>query len=182
MLTFLKYLIQLILAPGHGWEDIYRDNPDPDLLLRKGIYPLLGVAAASESLALIYDRESTLAGVLIHAISDFGAYFIAIFIARLIFDMYLGRITVSEPDSRRQGQLIVCGIGLMVLARILCNCVPWHLVILNFLPVYVVMVLYKDMKYVGVEPGNEWRWLALVTCAIVLVPLVIYNLLYLVTQ
>ena len=89
MLTFLKYLIQLILAPGHGWEDICKENPDPDRLLRSGLYPLLGVAAATEALALIYDREATVAGVLIHAISDFGAYFIAIFICYNVFIFFL---------------------------------------------------------------------------------------------
>ena len=48
MLTLLRYIIQLILSPQNGWDDIADTNPDPDTLLRKGVYPLLGIAAVTE--------------------------------------------------------------------------------------------------------------------------------------
>ena len=43
MLTLLRYIIQLILSPKNGWEDLAQTNPDPDVLLTKGVYPLLGI-------------------------------------------------------------------------------------------------------------------------------------------
>ena len=182
MLAYLKYLIQLILAPGSGWEDLEKRNPDPEEMLRRGLYPLLGIAAITEFLAFFYQRHITLAEVLVRAIADFGAYFISIFIAKLIFELYLGRLTSVQPDNRRVMLMTVCGMGLMVLIQILSNCLPWNLVLLKFLPVYVVLVLYKAVPYIGVNKDSELRFIGLSAAAIVAVPLAIYYLLYLIIQ
>ena len=182
MLDYLKYLIQLILAPGSGWEDLEKRNPDPEEMLRRGLYPLLGIAAITEFLAFFYQRHITLAEVLVRAIADFGAYFISIFIAKLIFELYLGRLPSVQPDNRRVMLMTVCGMGLMVLIQILSNCLPWNLVLLKFLPVYVVLVLYKAVPYIGVNKDSELRFIGLSAAAIVAVPLAIYYLLYLIIQ
>lgn len=179
MLTFLKYLIQLILSPSSGWEDIEKDNPSADTLARKGLYPLLGVTALTELFAFIYQRHTSIVEVLVRMLADFGAYFVGIFIARLIFELYLGRICDDEPDRRRVAVLTVCGIGLMVLVQLLCNCLPWNLVLLKFLPVYVILVMYKSMAYAGVRKSEALRYVGLSAVAIVIVPLAIYYLLYL---
>ncbi len=151
-------------------------------MLRRGLYPLLGIAAITEFLAFFYQRHITLAEVLVRAIADFGAYFISIFIAKLIFELYLGRLTSVQPDNRRVMLMTVCGMGLMVLIQILSNCLPWNLVLLKFLPVYVVLVLYKAVPYIGVNKDSELRFIGLSAAAIVAVPLAIYYLLYLIIQ
>ncbi|MDE6198074.1 MAG: hypothetical protein K2F91_09450 [Muribaculaceae bacterium] len=182
MLTFLRYLLQLILAPAKGWEDIEASDPDPELLTRKALYPLTGIAAATEFLALFYSRGTGLPEVLMRATALFGTYFTAVFIARLIFELYLGRLTTAAPDSRRTSTMTVCGIGLMVLVRMLENCLPWNLVLLKFLPIYVVLVLYKAIPYIGVRRDSELSFTGLAAAAIVGVPLAIYYLLYLIIQ
>ncbi len=177
--TFLKYLLQLILAPATGWDDLRRSDPDPEELARRGLYPLLGVAAITEFLAFFYARHAELGQVLMRAVADFGAYFVSLFIARLIFELYLGRLTEPKPSPRTVQTVAVAGIGLMVLVQILCNCLPWNLVILKFLPVYVVLVLYKAGPFLGVRKESELPYIGLSAAAIVVVPLVIYYLLYL---
>lgn len=179
MLIFLKYLIQLILSPTAGWKDIVKNDPDPAVLTRRGLYPLLGVAAATELLALFYFRHVSVAQVLMRAVADFGAYFVSLYIARLIFELYLGRLTENTPDPRRTSTLTIMGIGLMVLLQIITNFLPWSLVILKLLPVYVVLVLYKASAYMGVRRNSELSFIGLSALAIVSVPLVIYYLLYL---
>ncbi len=182
MLTFLKYLIQLILSPGSGWADLERTSPDAEGLLRRGLYPLLGLTAAAEFLAFAYLRHAGLSLVLMRAVSDFGAYFVSIFIARLIFDLYLGRLCDVRPEPSRVATLTVCGIGLMVLVQLLGNCLPWSLVLLKFLPVYVVLIIYKAGSYIGVRKSDALRFTGLGAAAIVAVPLAIYYLLYLLIQ
>ncbi len=88
MLEYLKLMMQLLLVPVRGWEDVSSASPDPDEMLRKGLYPLMGVAALSEFVSFFYVRELSLATVLVRAVVDFGAYFVSLFIARLIFDVY----------------------------------------------------------------------------------------------
>lgn len=179
MFKFLKYILQLILAPGAGWAYVRRENPDPQILLHNGLMPLLGVAALTEFLAFVYMRHVTLATVLMRAVADFGAYFISVFIARLIFELYIGKFTIGNPDARRLECFTVLGIGIMVLFQIVTNCVPWNLVLLRFLPVYAVLVLYKGCRFLSVRKNYELKFTGLSAIAVVAVPLVIYYLLIL---
>ena len=66
-----------------------------------------------------------------------------------------------------------------MLVQLLCNCMPWNLVLFKFLPVYVILVLYKAIPYIGVRKADAMRFLGLSAAAIVAVPLIIYYLLYL---
>ena len=178
MLTLLRYIIQLILSPQNGWDDIADTNPDPDTLLRKGVYPLLGIAAVTEFLGLIY-HQATIAQVLIGAVNVFGSYCVGIFIASLLFDLYLNQITGVEVDKQRSTTLILCGIGMMILFQIIENCLPWSLLIVKFLPLYAILVLSKGCEYLGIPKRKELRFTALEGIAIVAVPLVIYYVIYL---
>lgn len=180
MLTFLKYLIQLQLSPANGWDELQRRAPSADELAQKGLYPLLAITAATEFLAFFYSRHMTLGGVLVRAIADFGTYFISLFIARLIFELYLGRLCDTAPEQSRVSVMTVCGIGLMVLIQLISNCLPWNLVLLKFLPLYVVLVLFKAIPYIGVRKKDALRFVGLSAIAIVAVPLAIYYLLYLI--
>lgn len=179
MLHFLKYLIQLLLAPAQGWDDLADKNPDPDELLRTGLYPLLGVAALTEFLAFFYELHPSLPVILIRAVADFGSYFVAVFIAKLIFDYYLADMCADgEIDARRASTLTVCGLGLMVLIQIIGNCLPWSVMVVRFLPLYVVLVLYKAVPYLQIRRNSEMRYLLVAAGAVVAVPLLIYYLLY----
>lgn len=179
MLKFLKYLVQLLLSPSHGWDDIAEEDPDSDVLQRRGLYPLLVVAALTEFLAFFYQRHVNVATVLIRAVADFGSFFIAIFIARIIFDSYLGPLTATgHYDSRRASTLTIVGLGLMALIQTVGNCLPWSVMLMRFMPLYVVLVLYKAIPYMEVRRNCEMRFLLVVSSAVVAVPLLIYYLLY----
>lgn len=179
MLHLLKYLIQLILSPASGWDDLEHTAPDAEALTRRGLYPLMVLTAVTEFLAFFYQRHAALGEVVMRAVCDFGTYFVSLFIARLIFDLYLGWLCGTKPARERVACLTVCGIGLMVLVQLLCNCMPWNLVLFKFLPVYVILVLYKAIPYIGVRKADAMRFLGLSAAAIVAVPLIIYYLLYL---
>lgn len=178
MLSLLKYLIQLILSPGEGWKELRQDAPDASALQRRGLYPLLAVMAATELLGFVYLRHATVAGVLMRMLADFGAYFVALFIARLLLGLYLPHLCMEKPDESRIATFAVCGIGLMVLVQTVCNCLPWNLVLLRFLPVYVILVLYKATDYLGVRDTDKLRFVGLAAASIVAVPLLLFYLLY----
>jgi len=179
MFAFLKYLIQLLLSPSHGWEDLETRDPDPEEMTRSGLYPLMGIAAATEFLSFFYERHIELATVLIRAVAYFGSYFVSVFIAKLIFDYYLGPLTAKGHfDTRRASTLTVAGMGLMVLIQIIGNCLPWSVMLVRFLPLYVVLVLFKAIPYMEVRRGCEMRFLLVTSGAVVAVPLLIYYLLY----
>ena len=179
MLQYLKHLIQLLLSPGQGWIDVEKDNPDPQELLSKGLYPMLGIAALSEFMVYVYGHAEPLATVLIRAVALFGAFFVSVFIAKLVFDYYMGELTAGEGyDQRRGANLTVLGLGLMALIQIITNCLPWSVMVVRFLPLYVVLVIYKAIPYMSVRRSCEMRFLLTAAGAIVAIPLLIYYLLY----
>ena len=178
-MTFLRYLLQLILSPANGWDDLGIRRPDPSQLLDKGLYPLLGLSALTEFLALVYDPAAGLMQVLVSAVTDFGAYLLAIYVARLVLESMTQRYCAEPVDKERLLTLIVMGTGLMVLFQIVNNCLPWNLVILKFLPLYVVLVLSKSFRYLGIRRRDEMRFLGVASAVIVAVPLGIYYLIYL---
>ncbi|MDE6463536.1 MAG: hypothetical protein K2L16_02740 [Muribaculaceae bacterium] len=178
MLLFIKYLIQLVLSPSHGWEDIEHDNPSPERLMHRGLVPLAGIAAASEFFALFWERGLSAATVAVRAIVDFGTYFVAAYIAKLIFDMYIYRVTDGEPDNRRSFTLAVIAVGMMAAIRILDNLLPWNLVLMRFLPLYIVLVIYKAAPYMHVRRNREMNFMILASAATVAVPLAIYYLFF----
>lgn len=182
MPTFLKYLLQLILSPLNGWNDLAERNPDPEDMLSKGLYPLMAVSALTELLALVYDRAAGLMQVLVGVVTDFGAYFLAVFLARLVLDIFMPKVCDIAPDRHRTDTFIVVSVGLMVLFRIIDNCLPWHIMLLKFLPLYVVLVMSKSFAYMSVRKRDEMRFLTVASCVIVAAPLVIYYLIYLLVQ
>lgn len=181
MLTLFKYIIQLILSPKNGWEDLARQNPDPDHLLIKGLYPLMGLAAATEFLGMLY-HEANLAHVLIGVVNIFGTYFVTVFIAKLLFEMYLDKLADTEIDERRSSTLIVVGVAMMVTFQLIENCLPWGLLIVKFLPIYAILVLSKGTEYLGLTKHKELKFTALSGFAIVAVPLFIYYFIFIVTK
>lgn len=178
MLSFLKYLIQLVLSPRNGWQDLDAENPDPAVLFRRGLLPLLFVTAATEFCALYHTHVPPLSTVIIRAIVDFGAYFIGYFIAKLVFDTYLPRFIHSEPDQRRSDTVAVMAVGLMVAIQLIDNVVPWNLIVLRFLPLYAILVLYRADSFMHIPARSELTFLVLTTLATVVAPLAIYYLFY----
>lgn len=181
MLEYLKLMMQLLLVPVRGWEDVSSASPDPEEMLRRGLYPLMGVAALTEFVSFCYVSGLTLSAVLVRAVVDFGAYFASVFIARLIFDVYLGReLEGGELNRRKAETLTVFAIGIMIVFRIIGNCMPSDVNIFKFLPLYLVLVLYKAIPYMGVRRDREFSFLGLASIATVVVPLALYYLLYLI--
>lgn len=180
MFDFIKYILQLLLSPARGWDDIAAEKPSAADMLRRGLYPLLAIAAVTEFLALIWERDVSFVSVLIRSIVDFGAYFISIFVARLLFEMYFPAMTGEEPDRQRISLFIVFSLGIMVVFQIIDNVLPWDIVFLRFLPLYAVLVIYKAEDYLHVTEQSQMRFLLLGAGATVGVPLLIYYLLLLI--
>ncbi len=172
MLQILRYLIQLILSPGHGWDDLAEESPDPDVLLRKGLYPLTILAAITEFVGVFFGLKA-FSQALLSAILLLGTYFLSIFIGRLSFDIYFDAIPQYEVDTRRQDTLVVCGLGLMAFFQVLKNCLPWELVVFNFFPIFVVLILAKATSYMNIPRREDVKFILVTASVLVIIPLLI---------
>ncbi|MDE6208027.1 MAG: hypothetical protein K2M55_09490 [Muribaculaceae bacterium] len=179
MLRFLRNILQLLLSPGNGWEDFAQESPSPDELKRDGLMPLLGIAVITVFFGMVYDHTS-FGKTLICAITLAGSYFLAIYAGRLFFDLYFERITGVKSDLTRQSNFIIMGLGIMLVFQIIENCLPWNIVFLKFLPVYAILILAKGASYMQVPRRALMRFTAFSACVIVLLPLLIYYIIFLI--
>jgi hypothetical protein len=174
MFQYIKTLFQLILFPNAGWEDVSATGADPDVMVRKGLYPLLGITACSEFVQLFFNRTMTLVTAIESAIVCFGAYFATIFIAKLIFELYVQKVVHGEIKNMT---LIAVVVGIMALLKILSNCLPEGMTIIKFLPLYIMMIIYKAVPYMAVKQEHEIQFLLIASFATILIPLLLNFLL-----
>ncbi len=180
MLLFLKNIVQLVLSPSKGWEDISASLEQPDILLKRGYYPLLILASLSEFIRLIYHEEIGVITLFEHAIALFGSYFISYFIGRLILEHYLKPMIDGEVNHTKTGIFTIYGLGLLVLIEIIANFIPTDLTIIRFLPVFVALILYRSNRYLTIKQECELRFLCLLITSIIVVPLSFFCILKLI--
>lgn len=187
MLDYLRHLIELLLSPTKGWEDLSASQADVAVTTRRGFYPLLIVSALTEFCGLFYNKGLGVGEVCIRALIDFGAYFVSLYAARMLFGFYENRAMVSgeasQPDSgesKRVDLLILMALGEMLLIQIAGNIVQAEVTVFKFLPIYVVLILCKALKFLNVPAAKAGAFIVLSTVATVIVPLTIYYLLSLI--
>jgi len=180
---FIKHLIQLIIAPHTGWEDIKKTDRQTNVWLTKGFYPLLGLTAASCFMALFYHTETTLGECIQNALAIYISYFTSYFIAGLVFSWLLDRIA-TLPDSSEQTRaeaisrfniVSLFTLSLMALLTLIENLLPFDITVTKFIFIYVLFILYRGADFAGV-PNEKAGIYTLSGClCLFLPPFAIYS-------
>lgn len=152
MLHFLKMLVQLLMAPKNGWEDILADNlPERQLRLR-GFMPLLILCALSGVIQKLYHSDLSWLYVIENAVVVFVAFFVAAYIAEFAFSLLLIRDISTSLNPARIQTFIIYTLGIIALMLTLINCVPFSPVLI-LLPLYSIVVMRMGVKFLDVtEP------------------------------
>ncbi len=170
MLKYLGYLIQLILSPGRGWDDIALSKLTPKSVASEGFYPLLGVASCSVFVQYFYDTDLTLPVMIESAVIAFVSYFISYFIASFMFAVFGRQLIKGEPDEKRYNLFILFNLSILALISIIGNCLPMTLSLVEFLPVFVLLVMWMGHRYLNVMQGKEAHFTLFCGLAILLPP------------
>lgn len=160
MLHFLKLMVQLILSPTKGWEDIAISADPPRRSFTHGLLPLAGAAALSQFLCLFYFDAPPFGVVFLQAVVVFVSYAITYFIGVSVLSFFLQR----TPDERFRIELFSAySTGIMALVGILEGVLPMELTLLQFLPLYVIVVMCCGREFLGVEEKQIFRLAAVAT-------------------
>ncbi len=173
MLKYLGYLIQLILSPGKGWDDIALSKLTPKTVASDGFYPLLGLASCSVFVEYFYDSDLTLPVLIENAVITFVSYFISYFIASFMFAVFGKRLIKNEPDEKRYNLFILFSLSILVLIAIVKNCLPMSLSLVEFLPVFVLLVMWTGHRYLNVIDGKEASFTVFCGLSILMPPFVL---------
>ncbi len=173
MLHYLLCILQLILSPAKGWEDISADGRDPRRLLLRGFLPFVIIVACSCFVRLLYHYPGTLTMLTITAIVTFVQYLVSYLIAMFVMPWWLPDMIEGEINDVRFDTYINYSVALMALVTLLKNLLPIDVSVLYFMPVYVALIMWKGERYMAVKPGRSFRFMVLAILAVILPPILL---------
>lgn len=181
MLKFLKHILQLIISPAKGWEDVSSAGIDPRELTRRGLYPLLAILAITCLIRPLYASiEYSLVEALQNAIVSFTVYFATLFIAGAAFSTFMPTLTENAGSNFKNQSFVIFCLGILITINIISNLIPGDLVILKILPVYVIFVMFNGVRYLDVTSSKIGHFMFLAVLSIAAPPYILsffFNLL-----
>lgn len=169
MLHYLKLLVQILMSPKCGWEDVVADGISPRHVLLHGLTPLAGLAALTVGFGFIYLHHPRVDTLLIEAVVAFARYMLTYFIAVGLLTYALPKLTADGIIARERVELLTAYcVGMMALIGILENILPMELPLLQFLPIYVVVVIIQSRWFIGIEDSRLFAYAACAITAIIL--------------
>ncbi len=177
MWLFIRHLIQLLLSPSRGWEDVSEATIAPDTLQHKGYYPLIGVTALSEFLPLIYSHGEGFLQALIAAIVIGFSLFASLFFAKLFLDMTLPKYVNGSLNLTKVDVFTTYLMGINCIFCILTNAMPASMTFLRLLPLLSVIIIFKSTAYLGIKDENQLNFTGLAIVAVIVIPIAISSLL-----
>ena len=193
---YLKNLIQLVFSPSKGWEDVqasverdFAESRESDMATAPGeaevseeaweerramhdyyscFLPIAGITACSAFVRMMYDGGPNFLMALQNALITFVSLFLGSQIARYGFQFYMPKM-VSRGRPVRRGRLMTMTMFCLTflgLITLVANIVKVRIALIEFLPFYVIFIIWKGWKYVGVDPQQEGLFMITATALI----------------
>lgn len=177
MLTFLRNLLQLILSPIHAWNDISKEDEQPEIILSKGLYPLMAIMLITAILNGFFAvGKFDLVLRLQIALSQFIALFVALYAGRTVLESMLPKYNESgEKDPIGAWTVAIYITGIMTVIQIVENLIPVELIVIKFLPIFAALILWKANEYLDLETEHTGYFMAIAIGALI-GPVILINL------
>ncbi|MCM1451920.1 MAG: hypothetical protein NC102_06655 [Clostridium sp.] len=172
MVLFFRNMIQLMLSPSRGWEDVAASGQDASTLLRQGVIPSFLLAAGSIFAQLLFHLRLDTVDLFVGAFVIFVSYFVTLALAYRAFYARLKKWN-TRTDQGRCRIVADYALGLMALTTMICNFMPITLGLGYLLPLAITLVVWKAMPYLSVAEDREYDFLGLAFLAITLPPILI---------
>lgn len=175
-LLYLKDMLQLIFSPTKGWEDVSADGYDSNALLRKGLVPFIIIASLTVLLKWFYHTDASIVVLLQQAIVCFLKYFATFYLAVFVFTLYLPTCISGELSMNRCNTFLLYGVGLLALVNLIENCMPVELALVFIMPVYVLFILWRGLRYMEISFSGVGTFLLMIIFSIIAPPYVLQYL------
>ena len=137
---------------------------------RTGFLPFIAVCACSAFIKMLYNDSLGFLGALQMAIITFVSLFLAAQSARYAFQIYLprmvdGAMATDYPRGRAMMLIMYC-LTFLGLITFVSNAVKVRIALIEFLPLYVVFIIWKGWRFVGVREKDLGLFMLLSTVSI----------------
>lgn len=168
MLHFFKLMLQLILSPTKGWEDIAFGADAPRHTFIHGLLPVAIAAGLSSFFCLFYFDSPPFGIVFLQAVVVVITYVITYFIGASAISFFLPMVIPgAEPERKRVELFCAYSTGIMAFIGVLEGILPMELTLLQFLPLYVVVVMCCGREFLSIDEKDIFRFGALATVSLV---------------
>lgn len=182
--TYLRYLLQLVLAPGNGWEDIALSGQQGRTVLVRGLIPLALVYAITAAVPTLYHTGMEPMAVVQTAVLEFAVIFAGYYIGLLALTMAAPTLCIPPADDLQAEDSdnrlrLVCSytLGLVTLTGILVNCLPGRFAVLGYIPVYIAIIVWRAEEFAGIRSGSSFMF-ALLCIAVLICPWAVVQLFF----
>ena len=172
-LLYLKDLLQLVLSPLHGWEDVSFDGYSSRKLLLYGFIPLMAVTAGSVFLESLYHADITFVLLLQQAIVTFLKFFASYYLACFSFSLLMPLCTDGNVSSNKNHTFIIYSLSLLALIDLLGNCIPMELSLIYLMPLYALYIMWRGLRYLAISFSGVGNFLLLCVFTVLLPPYLI---------
>ena len=164
---FLKYISQLILAPGPGWEDISKAGSDVKWLLLYGFYPLMALTVLSSLMDFCY-HDITVGEFFHGALVIVAKYFLTYYFAVFMYSMFLHKYIVGTQNEKRNSTFVLYILSILMLIEFLANFFPTDVPLIQLFPLYLVIIIWRGARYMAVVEAKMWHFIGLSVAAMIL--------------
>lgn len=170
MLKFLGCLITLIVSPFKGWDNIARHDEDVPILLNQGFYPLVGITSLSAFIQYFYAISPKVVTYVENVVITFVAFVISYFLSSFLFSFFLKKMTDTEVKESSYNTFILYSLSCLAIITIIENCMPMQLSIVEFLPIFVLLVMWLGNKYLHISENKGVVFIIFCAFAILVPP------------
>jgi heme/copper-type cytochrome/quinol oxidase subunit 4 len=104
-------------------------------------------------------------------------FFISYYIAQTIFSLTIEKyVENGSIDDNRVGLFISIGLGLLAIIEVIKNVLPVELSLVQFLPIYVAIILWKGAAFLHVV-DSKINYFVFLTIIAIIVPVYLLGLL-----
>lgn len=173
MLIFLGRIIQLLLSPEHGWEDISAAAERAEDIQRRRYLPLVCVVALSQLVRLFFEPQLGVFSALAAVVAVGGAYLASLFIAKMVMTFAVRKWVDEAIDVEKVHVVVLYTLGLAAFYRLIYNLIPTPMMLLKLLPLLSLLVILRATRYLGVPSEMGLRIMGQGFLLVIVLPTVI---------
>ncbi len=169
-------MLQLMLSPRRGWEDVAIDDIPSQKLMLNGFIPLVIIASATCLPAYWYHSGISLVGVIEQMIACLVKYVASFYIASFFMSLYIPTCTGGEMSLNKNHTFIIYSLSLLVVLNVLTNLLPMVPDMLYLLPIYVLFIMWRGINYMEIKFEGVMQFIILDIFAVILPPFILQYL------
>ncbi len=176
MWRFFKNIIQLIISPDNGWDDIKRTSVPARAVL--GAIWSIGIATLSPWIKLLYSSDISWLRLIQESIIIGVSYGLAYFLAGILMNTWIPMINGGEDSKDRITIFNSYIISTLLVQVLITNVLPLSFAILSIWPIYVAVIIWRGMKYMEIEEKDAGKFITASIVALIGPAFLLYRLFY----